>query len=236
MGNPVILTDPNGMSAVGPDDYFDVTTGEYLGSDKQFGVKTDNVRTITKDEWNSITGSESTSDKHKALALRVNSKKLSYKAPISETASKGMANHYYQEAGYDLNDLKGSSVEMMGEFIYSKNEYGHTTKRQSPLANIELVDGKLRLRVDKTSYGSSNGNGLFNRWDFMSLFDHERGQHGKDWLNGVPYNKDTRYGWEKRAYHFQINVNWETFQKTSPGFQNMILENAAEYGVYPLYK
>ncbi|MGD9494649.1 MAG: RHS repeat domain-containing protein [Bacteroidales bacterium] len=235
--NPVMLVDPDGMASKKPDDYFDEVTGVYLGNDKNLGVKTDDVRTISKEKWESLQSNTNQPNRQKVLSLHTAGKKLNWKKPVSAAVAKGIANHYCKEAGYSLSDLKCSSVEIMGGYTYSTNQYGQTTKSQNPIADIDLLEsGKLKLRVNGTSYGSSNGNGLFNRWDFISLFQHERGMHGSDWLSGKEYNEDTKYSWEARAYNFQINTNWTTFKKTSSGFQYLILQNAAEFGVYPIFR
>jgi RHS repeat-associated protein len=231
LGNPVKLIDPNGMSAVGPDDYFDVETGEYLGSDKQYGVKTDDVRTITKEQWNNITNNKNTTDRQKALALHHTGKQLSTKNPLSAETETGIANHYYEEAGYDLNKLEGKSITPSDGNYYSTNSRGELVPERAGMAYCDINDlGELIIAVDITSYGVENT--IVNKWDFISIFQHERGMHGRDWLAGIPYNKNTKYAWEQRAYNYQINTNWATFQKTSPNFKEHIIKSAESYGIY----
>lgn len=196
------------------DDYFDIKTGKYIGSDGEGN----GVRLITKQGWDYLT------DEGKNInyqQLQNNNISTSITSPearpyITDELAIEMSNHYYQEAGYNLNELKDNSTRNAEDVVA-----GTSPKLSS--------EGKLSIGLGQKHIGIK----YRNADDFKSAFHHERGGHGKDVLNEIPYLnrilKDRSYSdigdfwaWETRATIEQVVNHTDTWARTSVQFKQHI--------------
>ena len=127
--------------------------------------------------------------------------------------AKNISNYYYEEAGYNLNDLENRSMA-----TFSTGDMGQTTyDEKTKILNIHIGVNKL-------------GSVLNNKYDFINFMRHERGSHGQNFLTGKFYNENE---WETEAYKMQIeDPSW---LKCSPEFKNEIISIIKTYGYLKLH-
>ena len=102
MDNPIRFIDPDGMAPLPPNDYFDPITGNQLWRDND--LKNDNVLIINEATFNQITEKGRALNQDPTDVLKSTAKTLK-EATLTDAAKAGIANYYYTEAGYDLNEL-----------------------------------------------------------------------------------------------------------------------------------
>ncbi len=214
LNNPLKFVDPSGYLI---DDYFSFT-GKYLYTDNAI---THNIRIVDEGTFNLMNEFAA-----KFNLNEDNKTKLLHEASwladgmyLSDECAKGILNHYYLEAGYNLNELSGNSIRLA--------EY---RKFDPYLASTDWDKSNNKLIIDfRRGYIGYTVN---NVEDYINLFRHERGGHGKDLYKAFAegksplYQEDKDYwNWEKRATLFQIkDASWTN---TSSNFKQHIFN---EYG------
>lgn len=143
-------------------------------------------------------------------------------------------NHYYIEAGYDLNELKYKKITEVPDEIpggaFALTRLGGVTSYSE-----KLKEGEKDISITYPHLGIH----IITGWDIINLFSHERGQHMEDLIK---YKKTIwtvfpgRYEVERRAYMHQLKH--KTWIKTSPEFKGHIWSvissyvHPSEYGPY----
>ena len=158
----------HGARMYDPNDYFDIYTGEYLGEDQD--PLNDNVYLTTKANWKAMKGESWSSKVVGSVSPDGHS--------ISSEVATEIFNHYYTEAGYDLNELSGNSVvpQIEGNLVREWTDLGIAEYgSQFPGLNA----GEFRISAEKHLIGGN----LITKYDFINLFIHERGSHIKDFQN-----------------------------------------------------
>lgn len=143
-------------------------------------------------------------------------------------------NHYYTDAGYDLNELKYKTITEVPDEIpggaFALARFGGVTPNSE-----RLKEGEKDISITYPHLGIH----IITGWDVINLFAHERGQHMEDLIK---YNKKFYitfpgpYEIERRAYMYQLKH--KTWIKTSPEFKGHIWSvissyvHPSEYGPY----
>lgn len=164
-----------------------------------------------------------------------NSKQIIYlsKEERTEVAEK-IFNHYYIDAGYDLNELKYKTITQVPDEIpggaFALTRLGGVSSHSE-----KLKEGEKDISITYPHLGIH----IITGWDIINLFSHERGQHMEDLMK---YKKTLwsvfpgPYEVERRAYMYQLKHN--TWIKTSPEFKGHIWSvissyvHPSEYGPY----
>lgn len=173
LNNPVYFIDPDGMMATPPDDHFD-TEGNFLYTDNR---KTNNI-VIDSKYFNPATLS---SFETKLSDYTFNKSNYSTLSKIGE--------HYGNTVGMDVSSVKNgkisvgdiTNVEKKGSYIegqpsgYNGGEYQVDdtngaktlmyTDQEKGIVGINLFEGKVDSSLD-------------NKYNFMSVMDHEGGPIG----------------------------------------------------------
>jgi hypothetical protein len=168
--NPLFFTDPTGMSAEPPGDYFD-KKGNYMGSDnindkKIYIVGNNNPLGM---EYNSFNTPSNFYNKNGEVNREVGQKNSTEitKLPFESryNAAAGILNHYYTEAGYNLNELKSKTITMVPDNIpggaFALTRLGGVTSYSD-----DLRAGEKDISV---TYGHM-GLDLNSCYDIMNLF------------------------------------------------------------------
>jgi hypothetical protein len=168
-----MFIDPDGMAAEMPNDYFDISTGKYLGTDRD--KQHEDVRLISQLDWISsakenseaaIKGSLSLAETKVTTSVRIN----------KDDVFKKIGNYYIQDACYKLNELENSSITLKDDW------YSIAT------TNDQNANKLLEINITPRTFGSK----LNNRYDFVNLIIHERGYHGSRFLKGEKWDPATK--------------------------------------------
>lgn len=210
--NPIARVDIDGK-----DDYFSIYTGRFLYSD---GFLPGNVRMVNPFYFSNFLSFITLND------MRNNSiiadRNFFQNNPIY--ISQNILNYYYQTAGYSLSELKGNSVGFV-DFNNSNNVYD--------LSSCDYKDQKYDVRVRQSAMGAS----IYNKFDYINLFRHERGKHGIDLYNasiGLFEKWDNTNDRIKNLYEFgatKFQVEDPTWPLTSSFFKQQIY-NSYGYKYY----
>jgi RHS repeat-associated protein len=173
LDNPVYYIDPDGMMATPPDDHFDMA-GNFLYTDKR---KSNNI-VIDLPQFNPATLSN----------FEIKLSDYTFNSSNYSTLSK-ITEHYGNKVGMDMSNVKNekisvgdiTNVENKGSYIegvpagYNGGEYqvddtngGKTlmyTALDKDIVAVNLFEGKVDSKLD-------------NKYNFMSVIDHEGGPIG----------------------------------------------------------
>jgi len=202
-----------------PNEYFDISTGKYLGKDKD--PLNYNVYLTTETNWKAMKGEV------------WNSKVIGSVSPdghkISSEVAAGIFNHYFNEAGLDINNFSDKTVipqiegnQESGWTDIGKTEYGSQY--------TGLNKGESRISAEKHSIGGT----LKTKYDYINLFIHEGGSHIQDFKNNEkaglnPLYIDARDEtlFERNAIRMQVGHS--SWAGTSQSFRSVIEKNAIYY-------
>ncbi|WP_306353669.1 hypothetical protein [Flavobacterium sp. '19STA2R22 D10 B1'] len=224
--NPIRYNDPTGMLE-NDGDYFD-KNGQYLGSDniddKKIYITSNSNPLFLKSDYSIFNTPKGFYNKNGSVNEAVAQK---YSKDITDSSinrsdvAGGILNHYYQEAGYNLKELKSGKIDdtSSSDQALASARLGGVTGRSGYLA-----EGEKAILVDYSALGRTVNNG----YDILNLFSHERGKHIPDLLEG----KISLGAWilENRATLHQLKS--PTWEKTSPEFQKHIKVYQGYY-LYP---
>lgn len=196
--NPINRIDPTGAL---DDHYFDEETGEYLGND---GAKTNNIRTISLKDWNSIDHNSP----NKMKLLQCEGLLISESSITGETYAK-IGNYFYSNRsnglGFNIEELYNSSTS-------------------TPTHNIP-PGFKERLDAVMSAYTKHGAIVVYAKYDnaynFMNDFVHERHHNKNDVGENVHAYRHLN------AYNEQISH--ATWQNTTETFKNNTVKNIGYY-------
>jgi hypothetical protein len=193
-----------------PNDYFDINTGQKIGTDKD--LINNDVRLISKEDWVKKNGANSKVAVEGSISLK-DAKKPNYQWINKNKVLKEIGNSYFKEAGYSLNELENSSITLKDDWF-------------SVATTDDANQNKLlEINISPNRFGSI----LNNKFDLINLFKHERGFHGARFLNGEKWNgtPSQTQVWESEAYKGQMSD--PSWPKTSQEFHSYIEQLAKTY-------
>lgn len=197
------------MAAEMPNDYFEINTGKYLGTDQD--KEHDDVRLISQSNWNSSTKENSEVAIKESVSL-AETKDIDNLWIKTDKVFKEIGNYYYQDAGYNLNELENSSITLNDDW------YSVAT------TNDKDADKLLEINFTPNKFGSI----LNNKYDFQNLIIHERGYHGTRFLKGEKWDRATKEQlWESEAFRGQMNH--PSWLRTSQPFREHILYESKKF-------
>jgi RHS repeat-associated protein len=224
VNNPIRFTDPDGMQVDG--DYFD-RLGNYMGSDKindkKIYIVNSSKSPINTEETNAFNPPANFYDKDGSVNREVGQKNSTSITKLSlesrTQAAGGILNHYYTEAGYDLNELKAKTITDNPESGLALSRFGGVTPNSS-----HLNPGEKDISV---TYGAL-GIDMTNGYDIINLFSHEKGQHIADLQKLGSGIYETRF--EYNAYMHQLQD--KSWKNVSPQYKSYIEQVAGMYVHY----
>lgn len=209
VNNPIRFIDPDGMRVEMPNDYFDITTGKYLGTD--LDKQHDDVRLISQSNWNSSTKENSESAIKESISL-AETKEVANLGINKNEVFKEIGNYYIRDAGYNLNELENSSITLNDDWF------------SVATTNDQDADKLLEINFTLNKFGSI----LNNKYDFQNLIIHERGYHGARFLKGERWDRSTKEQlWESEAFRGQMNH--PSWLKTSQPYREHILYESKQF-------
>ena len=154
---------------------------------------------------------------------------------ISSEVAAGIFNHYYTEAGYDLNELSGKTVDPQIENNACNGWQDVGETKYGPLWG--LGSGEYKISAEKMKIGGT----LKTQDDFISLFVHERGSHIADFLKNDRAGLNPYYDKTRDASRFERNaiktqLSHESWKGTSLSFRKVIYDYAVDYLYTPELK
>lgn len=187
--------------------YYD-DQGNLLWQDNTGG---ESIRIIPRSDWEHLNGDRS-EYRH---SMHYNEMIQSYSYSLAEwqfsfsqhkQLATQIANRYYVEAGYNLNELENNSITIVKGGGFNANAaYGE---------QFDLPQGKARIKVNITSIGKN----IMNKYDFINLYHHEM-QHVQDFKTNLSKNPNFKYNkndptmfwkWERKAVRKQIkHPSWK---------------------------
>jgi len=192
-----------------PNDYFDINTGKYLGTDQD--KEHDDVRLISQSNWKS-SAKENSEVAIKGSISLAETKNVDNLWIKTNEVFKEIGNYYIEDAGYKLNELENSSITLKDDWF------------SVATTNDQDADKLLEINFTPNKFGSI----LNNKYDFENLIIHERGYHGTRFLNGEKWDPATKEQlWESEAYRGQMNH--PSWMKTSQQFRKHILNESKNY-------
>jgi RHS repeat-associated protein len=220
--NPILKIDPDGML---DGDYFD-SEGNYMGSDKVNDKKIYIVNNpsspleMKKNAFNPPANFYNKDGKvNREVGLKNSTEvgKLSLESRIN--VAEGILDFYYEQAGYNLNELKAKTITNDPLSGMALSRFGGISPNSE-----HLKKGEIDISV---SYGYM-GTVFQNGYDIINLFSHERGQHIKDFLELGKGIYNTRF--EYNAYMRQLQH--ESWKNTSQTYKDEIEQVAGQYVHY----
>jgi RHS repeat-associated protein len=218
--NPILKIDPDGML---DGDYFD-SEGNYMGSDDVNDKKiyiVNNPTSPLEMKKNSFNSPANFYNKDGTVNRKVGLKSSTEITEINSLEDKGnfaegVLNYYYEQAGYNLKELKANGITDDFESGLALTRYGGVSTNSS-----DLKKGEIDISV---TYGHL-GIALQNGHDIINLFSHERGQHVEDYKKLGKGIYDTRYEYNAYMHQFQ-DKSWKA---TSPIYKEYIQSVAGKY-------
>jgi len=216
--NPIRYIDPDGMAPEMPNEYFDISTGKYLGKDKD--PLNYNVYITTETNWKAMKG--------EGWDTKVLGSQIPEGSKLSNEVAKGILNYYYEEAGYNLNELPGKTVspQIEGSVERGNVDIGETKYG----SKFGLKSGEFKISVEKNKIGGT----LKTKYDFVNVFVHERGGHVTDFLKNEASGLMPVYDQARDLNRFErnairIQLSHDSWKGTSNRYRTDILGNVKDY-------
>jgi len=198
--NPIRYIDPDGMKPM--DDYFS-ETGEFLGSDN---VDNKNIRIVNQENLPDNLYETDGKTINREVGQKISDNITESKQ--RDQAVQGIANHYYKEAGYDLEELISGRVE--------ENKIELATGGHGEQFGLGKTGIRVTLNFGEIGYQFQNG------YDIINEYIHERGGHVEEFKSLLKANPNYRYNrrdskdyWSRERYAVNRQVNHKSWFKTS---------------------
>ncbi|GEM_PF-6727657 len=202
------------------DEYFDATTGEFLG---EGNTSMNNIRLISRKLWNET---KLQPDRDKILLSK---SQLLDDVYLSDVAKVNVANFYYQKAGYSLDELATGNITILPSENREKASVSNMFfTKTGPQFGLKIGEFEIAVRTDLFD-------ALFrNKFDFINFFRHVREKHGKDFLFALKEVPNFRFKWQKHGWLWErrgvrFQVKDKSWEKTSFKFKEKMYEIYGRY-------